>query len=280
MQKHFFISYRRSDSAGHAGRLYDHFRNYFGDETIFFDVDAIEPGVAFKEKIKNEIENSDVVLVLIGNQWLEVKDKNGNRRLDDPLDYVRFEIETVLNRDIVVIPVLLQGARMPSDSSLPEALWPLSQRNATTLSDERWLSDIKDLSQRLRKALGISRSKQAELLRRMRYFIMLPGAILAFILATVRPYLFSGNVSPLGPLFDVFYVTVIAFTAIYMTYYLGSARQYLNSVSKAIIMLVIEAIVTAFVGVLFVESYAWFTFLSPVLLLAAFGLYDLIEPND
>ena len=112
--KRIFISYRRSDSAGHAGRLYDYLKNYFGDERIFFDVDTIPPGTNFEQRINNELDHSDVVLVLIGNQWLESKDQEGQRRLDQPLDYVRVEVESALKKNIAVIPILLQGTYMPS----------------------------------------------------------------------------------------------------------------------------------------------------------------------
>src|SRR5512138_999507 len=134
-EKQIFISYRRSDTAGHAGRLYDHLKDYFGEDRVFFDVDTIKPGTNFEQKINNELDQSGVVLVLIGKQWLDVKDAAGNRRLDDPQDYVRMEVGTALKKDVTVIPVLLQGAEFPSGSSLPPELYDLSHRNAIRLED-------------------------------------------------------------------------------------------------------------------------------------------------
>src|SRR5688572_7399706 len=142
-KKRIFISYRRSDSAGHAGRLYDYLKEYFGEDRIFFDVDTIKPGVDFEQKIKTELDNSDVVLVLIGDHWLGIKDMNGTRRLDDPHDYVRLEVEVALTKGIAVIPVLLQGVPMPSEKDLPEKLHDFSRRNAIKLSDENWNSDLR-----------------------------------------------------------------------------------------------------------------------------------------
>ena len=82
-KQRIFISYRRSDTAGHAGRLYDYLKNYFGAERVFFDVDTIEAGTDFEKKINAELDHSQVVLVLIGKAWLNSKDAAGNRRLDD-----------------------------------------------------------------------------------------------------------------------------------------------------------------------------------------------------
>jgi hypothetical protein len=100
-----FISYRRHDCAGHAGRLYDHLVERFGDDGVFMDIDAIEPGADFGERIENAIDMCSVLIALIGDQWLDIADSGGRRRLDNPSDLVRLEIGGALRRrDIRVIP--------------------------------------------------------------------------------------------------------------------------------------------------------------------------------
>jgi hypothetical protein len=164
--KQIFISYRRSDTAGHAGRLYDFLTDEFSNERVFFDTNTIEPGVNFEQKLSSELEKSDVVLVLIGDQWLDSKGKDGNKRLDDPKDYVRFEVATALSNNKIVIPVLLQHAQMPSTSELPEDLHDLAKRNAVRVNDDHWKSDCKMLSSVLAKALSLPTSLKEKSLRR------------------------------------------------------------------------------------------------------------------
>src|SRR5215207_9010868 len=176
-QKRIFISYRRSDSAGHAGRLYDYLKNYFGDERIFFDVNTIRPGVNFEQKINDELENSEAALVLIGNQWLESKDTEGNRRLDNPHDYVLFEVETALGKNIAVIPILLQGVQMPSGNVLPDSLYDLSRRNAIRLNDDHWSSDCNLLAGTLKNALNVPRSLKERKIRRYRFIVFALSAL-------------------------------------------------------------------------------------------------------
>ena len=170
-QKRIFISYRRSDAAGHAGRLYDYLKNYFGSERIFFDVDTIQPGANFEQRINNELDNSEAILVLIGNQWLDSKDKDGNRRLDNPHDYVRFEVEAALGKNITVIPLLLHGTQMPSAIVLPDTLHDLSRRNAIRLNDDHWNSDCNLLAGILKKTLDVSKSLKELKIRRYRLIV-------------------------------------------------------------------------------------------------------------
>jgi TIR domain-containing protein len=125
-----FISYRRADSADIAGRIYDRLVERFGEERVFKDVDSIQPGVAFADYIVESIGQSAVELVIIGPRWLTVS--TGvfrGRRLDDPGDYVRLEIETALKYGVPVIPVLVAGASMPSAGRLPDSLKRLVERN-------------------------------------------------------------------------------------------------------------------------------------------------------
>src|SRR6185295_1424705 len=107
-----FINYRREDSAGHAGRVFDALSAHFAGR-LFMDVDTLELGVDFVEAIDQAVGACEVLLVVIGREWLTIEDKAGNRRLDDPRDFVRLEIESALARKIRIIPVLVQDVSMP-----------------------------------------------------------------------------------------------------------------------------------------------------------------------
>lgn len=152
-----FISYRRDDAAGHAGRLYDQLREDFGGEHVFMDVDAIEPGVDFVERIESAVAAADVFLAVLGRSWASVTDADGHRRLDDPDDFVRREVSAALRRRMTVIPVLVGGAEMPPAHELPEELVPLTRRNALLVSDLDWHGGVRRLSAVLEKALGTKR---------------------------------------------------------------------------------------------------------------------------
>lgn len=140
-----FLSYRRDDSAGFAGRLYDDLTERLPGAQIFMDVDTIQAGEDFVEAIERAVGQSGVVLVLIGPRWLDAADATGMRRIDNELDYVRLEIEGGLRSGKRVIPVLLQGAAMPRAAQLPESLRPLARRQAVSLSHARWRSDLAEL---------------------------------------------------------------------------------------------------------------------------------------
>lgn len=125
-----FISYRREDEQSFAVRLYERLVDGFGKERLFFDVDSIPPGFDFVRYIEDQIRLSEIVLVVIGRDWLDAKDAHGRRRLDNPEDFVRIEIEAALKQDKHVIPVLVQGAPMPLSTQLPRNMKPLARRNA------------------------------------------------------------------------------------------------------------------------------------------------------
>jgi hypothetical protein len=137
-----FISYRRGDSEGQAGRLFDELVQRFGEQAVFMDVAGIEPGRDFREAIEDHVASCDVLLALMGKGWLDASNEAGQRRLDDPRDFVRRETASALKRDIPVVPVLVQGARMPLVTQLPEELAELAFRNAIELSHARWDSDV------------------------------------------------------------------------------------------------------------------------------------------
>ena len=106
------------------------------------DVDAIEPGQDFVEALEGSVQACDVVIALIGRRWVDAKDEDGQRRLEDPNDFLRIEIQTALERGVRVIPVLVQGARMPRVAELPEDLGKLARRQALELSDTRFNMDV------------------------------------------------------------------------------------------------------------------------------------------
>jgi hypothetical protein len=146
-----FISYRREDAPAHAGRLYDALADEFGSERVFMDVDTLEPGVDFVERINSAVGAADALLVVVGRGWLNAKNLDGERRLDDPKDFVRLEVGTALSGDPVVIPVLVGGATMPQEDQLPEDLALLARRNAVTLSDADWRAGMGRLVAALRR---------------------------------------------------------------------------------------------------------------------------------
>ena len=148
-----FINYRRADSAGWARQLHGALEHHFGKERVFRDV-AIEPGVDFVEHIERVMNAAEVCIVVIGAGWATAANSDG-RRLDNPDDLVRREIERALERpDVEVIPVLVDGARMPSERELPASLRALARRNACELTDGRWDYDVEVLCRRLRRVLG------------------------------------------------------------------------------------------------------------------------------
>ena len=149
-----FISYRRGDSAAHAGRLSDRLVAEFGDESVFMDVDTIDPGADFVDYIEEAVGSCDVLVALIGEEWLECRDDSGDRRLDDPADFVRLEVAAGLARDIRVVPVLIEGATMPRAEDLPDPLKRLARRNALEISNARWRHDVVRLVGTIRKVLG------------------------------------------------------------------------------------------------------------------------------
>lgn len=147
-----FISYRREDCAGHAGRLYADLINEFGIAQVFFDLDTISPGEDFAEVIQRAVGSCDAMVVVVGNRWLDVGEGTV-RRLDNPRDFVRLEISAALGRNIPIIPVLIQGAAMPHSEDLPEALKAIATRQPLEISDNRWDYDVRRLTARLKQVI-------------------------------------------------------------------------------------------------------------------------------
>jgi flagellar biosynthesis GTPase FlhF len=148
-----FISYRREDAEGQAGRLFDDLSAHFGRDAVFMDVAGIKKGLDFRRIIDEHVASCGVLLVLIGKRWLSATDSKGKRRLDDANDFVRLETAAALSRDIPVVPVLVQDAVMPTEQDLPDVLKELAFRNGTELTHARWDSDVKLLIEDLRPYL-------------------------------------------------------------------------------------------------------------------------------
>jgi len=173
------ISYRREDTAGHAGRLYDILVEHFGSAQVFRDVDTIAPGDDFVEIIEKSIGAADVVIALIGREWLSAANPDGRRRLDDPDDFVRLELAKALERNVRVVPVLVQGATMPAAKDLPESLRALARRNAFTVTDQAFRRDASALVESLEQAVSPSEKPPVGVLRRLtRKHAVIMGAAL------------------------------------------------------------------------------------------------------
>ena len=149
MAQRIFISYRRDDSRGYAGRLQGDLSRRYSEEHVFRDIE-IPPGADFGEYITSLVDKCNVVLAIIGPGWLDARDREGERRLDNPQDWVRLEIERALGRDgVEVIPVLVDGARLPPREELPASMLALRRRNAFEISDRRWDYDVDQLGKHL-----------------------------------------------------------------------------------------------------------------------------------
>jgi len=144
-----FINYRRGETAGEARALFNELAATLGKDSVFMDVDGIALGRDFRQVLHERLASCDLMLALIGRDWINSKDASGRRRLEDPTDFVRLEIEAALKRNIPVTPVLVQGAQMPGVEHLPEDIKDFAFRNGFELSHNRWESDLQELLKRL-----------------------------------------------------------------------------------------------------------------------------------
>jgi hypothetical protein len=149
-----FLSYRRSDSLDVTGRIYDRLTREYGGSTVFRDLDSIPLGIDFREHVERVISHCDLCLVVIGSSWLETPNGKGGRRIDDPKDHVRQEIESALRRSIPVVPLLVGGARMPSAEELPASLNELAFRNGMQIRPDP------DFHRDMDRLVGALRAKQ------------------------------------------------------------------------------------------------------------------------
>lgn len=150
-----FISYRREDARYVAGMLSQRLRRTFGDDSVFIDLDAIPLGMDFREYINKAVAECVVLLAIIGDKWLTATDRQHHRRIDDPSDFVRIEIEAAISRNIPIIPILIDNATMPGPDSLPESMHPLAYRNAAELRAGRDMDHhMKRLVHALQRLVG------------------------------------------------------------------------------------------------------------------------------
>ena len=176
-----FISYRRTDSDVASGRLADDLSEILGPGRIFRDIDSIEAGEDFPRALDRALDSCVVVLAVIGSRWSTVTNEKGERRLDDPHDWVRNEIARALQRDIRVIPVLV-SASMPKESEVPPDLAPLLRRNAVELTDRHWRKDVEGLAQALERIPGFGTPTTATKARTINVRALVAGlAVLAII---------------------------------------------------------------------------------------------------
>jgi hypothetical protein len=156
-----FISYRRADSEYIVGRIYDRLLAEFGPGYVFKDVENIPPGRDFRDILRKAILQADVLLIIIGPDWLNIKGDDGRRRLDAPNDYVRFEIETALGRDdVLMLPVLVKNAGPPDADQLPPGIEKLAYLNAVSVRGDP------DFNRDIRFLIKFLRDEQGQYLRR------------------------------------------------------------------------------------------------------------------
>lgn len=169
MSGRIFLSYRRADSPHATGRIYDRLCQKFDPDDIFFDIDKIILGADFVERIEESVGACDLMLVVIGPDWLGATDANGERRLDQPGDYVRLEIIAALKRDIPLIPVFVEDARAPREEDLPEPLRPLARRHGARIGHVGFAPDVEQLIRGIQVHLrDVSRRNIEEDLQRHR----------------------------------------------------------------------------------------------------------------
>ena len=145
-----FVSYRRNDTGGRAGRLVDALVTQFGARNVFQDVDAIALGQSFSAQVEAAIATSDAVLIVIGQDWLGVDGAAGGRRIDSEDDFVRLEVSMALSLGISVVPVLVGGAVLPTHAELPDDMSQMLGRQAVTIRDASWHQDVDDVIRRLK----------------------------------------------------------------------------------------------------------------------------------
>lgn len=151
-----FISYRREDTISATGRLADVLAARYGPTEIFRDIEAIEAGADFRVALAGALAAAQVVLVIIGRSWLGGRPGTGSPDQMDPQDYVRFEIETALASDVPVVPVLVEGARMPDPEELPLSIRALAYQQAHEMSESRWNYDLERLVEVVTRHTGIT----------------------------------------------------------------------------------------------------------------------------
>ena len=136
MSQEIFISYRRKDTGGYAGRLYDYLKKEYGASNVLFDIEVDATVEELRTWVQRVVPESSVIIVLIGDQWIE--DKLKRRRLEDEDDIVRLEIELALNNEIPIIPLLIDGANFPSNSDLPNTIKKICLYKGYEINNNFW----------------------------------------------------------------------------------------------------------------------------------------------
>src|SRR5262245_40723192 len=179
MDGKIFINYRRDDSIGTAGRLHDRLVQVFGRDRLFMDVDHIPAGEDFVGYLNAQVASCDLFLALIGPEWLNAIDESGRRRLDNPDDFVKIEIAAALARNIRVIPVMIEGARMPKAEEVPDSIKALVRRHAVEVRHSQFGRDAEALVAKVSEALG------SESARLTRWRVGIAAGALAAVVALV-----------------------------------------------------------------------------------------------
>jgi tetratricopeptide (TPR) repeat protein len=196
MPPRIFISYRRDDAAGDAGRLADHLHRRFGRDRVFLDIDTIDPGTDFVRVLHDSLQETAAVLVVIGPRWTSVRNADGSPRLESASDFVRLEVEAALGRSIPVVPVLVQGAKMPDAKDLPSSLASLVTRQAATLDHAEFHDDAERLCDRLAAMIGVQTPSRWSAMQRW-----WPAAAVAVVALGLGTYFVAGGMNR-GPVED------------------------------------------------------------------------------
>ena len=196
MPPRIFISYRRDDAAGDAGRLADHLHRRFGKDRVFLDIDTIDPGTDFVRVLHDSLRETAAVLVVIGPRWTSVRSADGSLRLESASDFVRLEVEAALGRSIPVVPVLVQGAKMPDAKDLPSSLASLVNRQAATLDHAEFHDDAERLCDRLAAMIGAQTPSRWPAMQRW-----WPAAAVAVVVLGLAAYFVAGGMNR-GPVED------------------------------------------------------------------------------
>jgi TIR domain-containing protein len=194
-----FLSYRRNDVGGYAGRLTDDLRQRLGAKSVFQDVTAITLGEPFTAAIDRALDKSDAVLAVIGPGWLTASTPEGRPRLLEPDDSVRIELARALQREVRVVPVLVGGARLPTEAALPEDLQGLVERQGIMLRDESWHQDVESLVQSLRGEPAVPIRHSPRWPRRRILLAVAAGLLVAGVGAAVLLLPSGGSGAPSSP---------------------------------------------------------------------------------
>jgi hypothetical protein len=168
--------------------------DHFGKKRVFRDVDHLRPGDDFVESLARAVGSCDAFILVIGRDWLDARDERGARRLEDPQDFIRIELETAIRRKVLLLPVLVEGAKMMDASELPEPLRPLARRQAIELSEHRWDFDVHELLQRLEEVVKPERS----IWKRPTFRISAAVVLLAAVAFGTRSYWLPDNLPANG----------------------------------------------------------------------------------